>query len=119
MLMAPQLHRGLSAAGSALQPHLLAERLLQQRHPVGPLAPADEALACHGGEFEAHHPPAARRQPRGDGRSTKTCACCGRPFQWRRKWKDVWEEVRYCSERCRNQARRPAQRQQRDPAAGS
>jgi hypothetical protein len=34
-------------------------------------------------------------------RPTKTCLVCGRPFQWRRKWKDVWEEVRYCSERCR------------------
>lgn len=34
-------------------------------------------------------------------RPTKICACCGRPFQWRRKWKTVWDEVRYCSERCR------------------
>ncbi|MEX0588537.1 MAG: DUF2256 domain-containing protein [Cyanobium sp.] len=34
-------------------------------------------------------------------RATKICAVCGRPFQWRKKWKDVWEEVRYCSERCR------------------
>jgi hypothetical protein len=43
-------------------------------------------------------------------RPTKICACCGRPFQWRRKWKTVWEQVRYCSDRCRNQARRPAAR---------
>jgi hypothetical protein len=34
-------------------------------------------------------------------RATKVCLVCGRPFQWRKKWKDVWEEVRYCSERCR------------------
>ncbi|MFM7548450.1 MAG: DUF2256 domain-containing protein [Cyanobacteriota bacterium] len=34
-------------------------------------------------------------------RPSKVCAVCGRPFQWRRRWKDVWEEVRYCSERCR------------------
>jgi hypothetical protein len=34
-------------------------------------------------------------------RPTRVCAVCGRPFQWRRKWKDVWHEVRYCSERCR------------------
>ena len=40
-------------------------------------------------------------------RPTKTCPVCGRPFQWRKKWKTVWEEVRYCSERCRRQARRP------------
>ncbi|WP_240705085.1 DUF2256 domain-containing protein [Pacificoceanicola onchidii] len=32
---------------------------------------------------------------------SKTCATCGRPFVWRRKWAKVWEEVRYCSERCR------------------
>ncbi|MEM9426074.1 MAG: DUF2256 domain-containing protein [Pseudomonadota bacterium] len=33
--------------------------------------------------------------------STKTCATCGRPFTWRRKWAKVWDDVRYCSERCR------------------
>ncbi|HYE01078.1 MAG TPA: DUF2256 domain-containing protein [Alphaproteobacteria bacterium] len=31
----------------------------------------------------------------------KTCAACGRPFAWRRKWAKVWEEVRYCSDACR------------------
>lgn len=31
----------------------------------------------------------------------KTCATCGRPFAWRRKWADGWDQVRYCSERCR------------------
>jgi hypothetical protein len=31
----------------------------------------------------------------------KTCATCGRPFVWRRKWAKVWDEVRYCSDRCR------------------
>ncbi|MRH20202.1 DUF2256 domain-containing protein [Rhodovulum strictum] len=31
----------------------------------------------------------------------KTCACCGRPFAWRRKWARDWAEVRYCSDRCR------------------
>ncbi|MBN2886693.1 MAG: DUF2256 domain-containing protein [Chromatiaceae bacterium] len=31
----------------------------------------------------------------------KICACCGRPFSWRRKWARDWEQVRYCSERCR------------------
>jgi hypothetical protein len=34
-------------------------------------------------------------------RATKICPVCGRPFQWRKQWKNVWEEVRYCSERCR------------------
>ncbi|WP_296425176.1 DUF2256 domain-containing protein [Yoonia sp.] len=31
----------------------------------------------------------------------KTCATCGRPFAWRKKWAQVWEQVRYCSDRCR------------------
>ena len=31
----------------------------------------------------------------------KTCATCGRPFAWRKKWARVWDEVKYCSERCR------------------
>jgi len=32
---------------------------------------------------------------------TKTCAACGRPFAWRKKWARVWDEVKYCSDRCR------------------
>jgi hypothetical protein len=32
---------------------------------------------------------------------TKTCATCGRPFTWRKKWAKVWDTVRYCSDRCR------------------
>jgi hypothetical protein len=31
----------------------------------------------------------------------KTCATCGRPFAWRRKWARSWPEVRYCSDACR------------------
>ncbi|NNF47921.1 MAG: DUF2256 domain-containing protein [Desulfofustis sp.] len=31
----------------------------------------------------------------------KMCKTCGRPFQWRKKWRHCWDEVRYCSERCR------------------
>ncbi|MEQ1489342.1 MAG: DUF2256 domain-containing protein [Terricaulis sp.] len=31
----------------------------------------------------------------------KTCAACGRPFTWRKKWARDWENVRYCSDRCR------------------
>jgi hypothetical protein len=33
----------------------------------------------------------------------KTCARCGLPFVWRKKWARVWDEVRYCSDRCRNE----------------
>ncbi|MGL4410476.1 MAG: DUF2256 domain-containing protein, partial [Zoogloea sp.] len=58
------------------------------------------------------HPATAR--PRAGGASacamrrkadlpTRICACCGRPFAWRKKWAAVWDEVKYCSERCRRQ----------------
>jgi len=42
---------------------------------------------------------------------TKTCATCGLPFTWRKKWAKVWDEVCYCSERCRRQKqpRQPAE----------
>ncbi|MEH6672613.1 DUF2256 domain-containing protein [Halopseudomonas sp.] len=33
--------------------------------------------------------------------ASKTCARCGLPFSWRKKWARCWDEVRYCSERCR------------------
>ncbi|MCH8466880.1 MAG: DUF2256 domain-containing protein [Roseinatronobacter sp.] len=38
----------------------------------------------------------------------KICAQCQRPFTWRKKWERVWEEVRFCSDRCRMAARKPA-----------
>lgn len=31
----------------------------------------------------------------------KDCACCGRPFVWRKAWAKVWDDVRYCSDKCR------------------
>ncbi|MCH9824447.1 MAG: DUF2256 domain-containing protein [Alphaproteobacteria bacterium] len=37
--------------------------------------------------------------------SQKICACCGKPFDWRKKWEKVWAEVRYCSERCKRERR--------------
>jgi hypothetical protein len=36
----------------------------------------------------------------------KICEVCGRPFAWRRKWARDWDNVRYCSERCRREAKR-------------
>ena len=36
---------------------------------------------------------------------TKTCAHCKLPFTWRKKWERDWENVRYCSERCRREAK--------------
>ena len=31
----------------------------------------------------------------------KTCAACGRPFAWRKKWRKDWDQVKYCSDACR------------------
>ena len=46
----------------------------------------------------------------------KTCVTCGRPFRWRKKWEDDWENVRYCSKRCRGEAKRA--RRSTAPAGG-
>jgi hypothetical protein len=37
---------------------------------------------------------------------TKTCAACGKPFSWRKKWAKDWEQVHYCSKRCRGDAKK-------------
>ena len=36
----------------------------------------------------------------------KTCAACGRPFAWRKKWARDWDDVKTCSERCKGALRR-------------
>ena len=38
---------------------------------------------------------------------TKLCACCQRPFAWRKKWERDWDAVRFCSDRCRGQGADP------------
>nr|WP_315856134.1 MULTISPECIES: DUF2256 domain-containing protein [unclassified Synechococcus] len=55
------------------------------------------------GRSSASIPDPPALMPHHAERPTKICPVCQRPFQWRKKWKDVWEEVRYCSERCRRQ----------------
>jgi hypothetical protein len=74
--------------------------------------------SCHGNAFGfvklavlLHH-----RMPHHVDRPTKICPVCGRPFQWRKKWKDVWDEVKYCSERCRRNRHRNCGLP--DPSAG-
>jgi hypothetical protein len=52
-------------------------------------------------------------------RPTKICPVCGRPFQWRKKWKDVWDEVRYCSERCRKRRTPSASRSRASSSSDS
>lgn len=36
---------------------------------------------------------------------TRVCQHCARPFSWRKKWQRDWDNVKYCSDRCRAQAR--------------
>ncbi|HBO15758.1 MAG TPA: DUF2256 domain-containing protein [Porticoccaceae bacterium] len=36
----------------------------------------------------------------------KICVHCQRLFAWRKKWRKDWTEVRYCSQRCRSQAKK-------------
>lgn len=49
----------------------------------------------------------------------KTCAACGLPFQYRKKWERCWDEVRYCSERCRREGKRAARADSGSGAAPS
>ncbi|RFC64072.1 DUF2256 domain-containing protein [Fulvimarina endophytica] len=35
----------------------------------------------------------------------KLCVQCGKPMVWRKKWERNWDEVRYCSQRCRREAK--------------
>jgi hypothetical protein len=38
--------------------------------------------------------------------ASKDCLECGRPFQYRKKWKNCWDNVKYCSQKCKNQAKK-------------
>ncbi|MGB1158582.1 MAG: DUF2256 domain-containing protein [Porticoccaceae bacterium] len=37
---------------------------------------------------------------------SKICPICDRPFYWRKKWERVWDQVKFCSQRCRQDARK-------------
>jgi hypothetical protein len=36
---------------------------------------------------------------------TKTCVQCQRPFAWRKNLAKTWEQVKFCSDRCRGEAK--------------
>lgn len=38
----------------------------------------------------------------------KPCVHCGRPMSWRKAWAKNWDSVKFCSERCRTDAKRLA-----------
>ncbi|MBX9891684.1 MAG: DUF2256 domain-containing protein [Chitinophagaceae bacterium] len=40
----------------------------------------------------------------------KLCVTCGRPMTWRKSWAKNWESVRYCSDKCRSQKAKSANR---------
>ncbi|MBT3623297.1 MAG: DUF2256 domain-containing protein [Gammaproteobacteria bacterium] len=35
----------------------------------------------------------------------KVCKVCERAFSWRKKWARDWPKVKYCSQRCKRQAK--------------
>jgi hypothetical protein len=39
-------------------------------------------------------------------RPSKICPVCGKPFTWRKAWRNNWDSVIYCSDRCRANAQR-------------
>ncbi len=38
---------------------------------------------------------------------SKTCITCGREMTWRKSWAKNWDDIKVCSDRCRQQAKRP------------
>jgi hypothetical protein len=36
---------------------------------------------------------------------SKPCSVCSRPMTWRKSWAKNWDSVKYCSERCRRDAK--------------
>jgi hypothetical protein len=42
-----------------------------------------------------------------DALPEKTCAACGRPFSWRKKWARDWANVKFCSDACRRRGAQP------------
>ncbi|MEN8422741.1 DUF2256 domain-containing protein [Acinetobacter junii] len=38
----------------------------------------------------------------------KICAYCLRPFTWRKKWERSWGDVNFCSQKCKQLAKRKA-----------
>eukprot|EP00960_Hanusia_phi_P031490 749319-Hanusia_phi.AAC.3 len=43
---------------------------------------------------------------RGGWKEWKPCKMCKRPMTWRKSWEKNWDEVKYCSDKCRAQAKR-------------
>ena len=61
-----------------------------------------------GGPGDTRAMPSATADFKGNKQSlpSKPCLQCGRPMTWRRAWAKNWAEVKYCSDRCRADAKR-------------
>ena len=35
----------------------------------------------------------------------KVCETCKKPYAWRKKWARTWDTIRYCSKRCKSEAK--------------
>jgi hypothetical protein len=35
----------------------------------------------------------------------KICETCKKPYAWRKKWARAWDTIRYCSQRCKSEAK--------------
>ncbi|GAA4011007.1 hypothetical protein GCM10022408_24150 [Hymenobacter fastidiosus] len=46
---------------------------------------------------------------------TKICATCGRPFEYRKKWRNCWDEVKYCGEKCQRHKSGSADKRENRP----
>lgn len=49
------------------------------------------------------------RMRKKDDLPVKTCAACGRPMVWRKRWEKNWGAVKYCPDRCRAQKKGDAE----------
>jgi hypothetical protein len=38
-------------------------------------------------------------------RPFKICPICNRPFSWRKKWEKDWGSVKFCSKKCKKEAK--------------
>lgn len=36
----------------------------------------------------------------------KICEFCQKPYAWRKKWARDWDTIRFCSQRCRSEAKK-------------
>ena len=35
----------------------------------------------------------------------KICEACKKSYAWRKKWARTWDSIRYCSKRCKSEAK--------------